>query len=248
MDLDGDGIPDLISGSWPGEIFFFKGKGKGDFEAPVKIKDKKGKSINIGGGRRDSGDMILVAGDATFETTDKGTVIVYEGERIAVPKDKEGKAFVGLKRGDVYKLRLHNADRIEAATSVTIDGVDAFEFYEPQKSRPTSFLIPPGGVREVKGWPRGTGSHNEFLVGSYSQSAAAKHLRSNAKLGTITVCFFPCWTGKTPPSEYGDARSTNENAERASPNSRARASGSRPDATGRRSVREPISRSMSRSR
>ena len=89
MDLDGDGIPDLISGSWPGEIFFFKGKGKGRFEAPVKLKDKNGKTINIGGGRRDTGDMILVAGDADFEKTDKGTVIVYEGERIEVPEGKE---------------------------------------------------------------------------------------------------------------------------------------------------------------
>ncbi|HEY1378891.1 MAG TPA: VCBS repeat-containing protein, partial [Gemmataceae bacterium] len=89
MDLDGDGIPDLISGSWPGEIFFFKGKGKGRFEAPVKLKDKNGKTINIGGGRQEGGDMILVAGDAQYENTAKGTVIVYEGERIEVPEGKE---------------------------------------------------------------------------------------------------------------------------------------------------------------
>ena len=89
MDLDGDGIPDLISGSWPGEIFFFKGKGKGRFEAPVKLKDRNGKTINIGGGRRDTDDEILITGDAEFENTDKGTVIVYEGERIEVPEGKE---------------------------------------------------------------------------------------------------------------------------------------------------------------
>ena len=90
MDLDGDGIPDLISGSWPGEIFFFRGKGKGQFEAPIKLKDKFGKTINVGGGlRKDSGDMILVAGDAKFEETDKGQVIIYEGERIPVPADKQ---------------------------------------------------------------------------------------------------------------------------------------------------------------
>jgi hypothetical protein len=89
VDLDGDGIPDLLSGSWPGEIFFFKGKGKGQFEAPVKLKGKNGKSINIGGGRKDTGDMILIAGDADYETTDKGTVIVYEGERIEVPEGKD---------------------------------------------------------------------------------------------------------------------------------------------------------------
>jgi hypothetical protein len=90
VDLDGDGIPDLISGSWPGEIFFFRGKGKGQFEAPVKLKDKHGKTINIGGGVRDSGDWLLVAGDAQFEQTAKGTVILYEGKRIEVPPNKQG--------------------------------------------------------------------------------------------------------------------------------------------------------------
>ena len=90
MDLDGDGQLDLISGSWPGEIYFFRGQGKGEFEAPVKLKDKNGKTINVGGGlRKDSGDMILVAGDARYEKTDKGTVIIYEGERIEVPPDKQ---------------------------------------------------------------------------------------------------------------------------------------------------------------
>jgi hypothetical protein len=89
-DLDGDGTPDLISGSWPGEIFFFKGKGKGDFAPPVKLKDRSGKTINVGGGiQKGSGDMILVAGDATFETKDKKTFILYEGERIEVPEGKQ---------------------------------------------------------------------------------------------------------------------------------------------------------------
>jgi hypothetical protein len=90
VDLDGDGIIDLISGSWPGEIFFFRGKGKGEFAAPVKLKDKHGKTINVGGGlRKDSGDMILIAGDATFETDKGKTVLIYEGQRIEVPEGKQ---------------------------------------------------------------------------------------------------------------------------------------------------------------
>jgi hypothetical protein len=90
VDLDGDGRLDLVSGSWPGEIFFFRGKGKGEFDPPVKLKDKNGKTINVGGGicRDSGGNIVSVAGDATWEETDKGTVILYEGQRIDVPADR----------------------------------------------------------------------------------------------------------------------------------------------------------------
>jgi hypothetical protein len=77
VDLDGDGQLDLISGSWPGEIFFFRGKGSGQFEAPIKLKDKNGKAINIGGGiREDSSDTLLIAGDATVEKSGEGIFVL----------------------------------------------------------------------------------------------------------------------------------------------------------------------------
>jgi hypothetical protein len=47
VDLDGDGIPDILSGSWPGHLYFFKGKGKGQFEKGEKIKDRNGKEIKL---------------------------------------------------------------------------------------------------------------------------------------------------------------------------------------------------------
>ncbi len=91
MDLDGDGHIDLISGSWPGEIFFFQGGPRHTFAPPVKLKDKSGKTINIGGGRFDSGDTLLILGDATFEKNASGkTVIRYEGEVVEVPEGKQG--------------------------------------------------------------------------------------------------------------------------------------------------------------
>jgi hypothetical protein len=47
VDFDGDGIGDILSGSYPGEIYFFKGQGKGAFAAPVKLQ-RNGKDINLG--------------------------------------------------------------------------------------------------------------------------------------------------------------------------------------------------------
>jgi hypothetical protein len=48
VDFDGDGIPDILSGSWPGELYFFRGQGKGKFAAPEELKDKDGQIIKTG--------------------------------------------------------------------------------------------------------------------------------------------------------------------------------------------------------
>jgi hypothetical protein len=46
VDFDGDGILDLVSGSYdPGELYLFRGLGKGQFAAREVIRDKSGKPI-----------------------------------------------------------------------------------------------------------------------------------------------------------------------------------------------------------
>jgi hypothetical protein len=46
VDFDADGIDDLISGSYdPGEIYLFRGEGKGKFKARETITDKSGKPV-----------------------------------------------------------------------------------------------------------------------------------------------------------------------------------------------------------
>ncbi|MGF1580331.1 MAG: FG-GAP-like repeat-containing protein [Gemmataceae bacterium] len=48
MDFDADGNQDIISGSWPGELYLFRGLGQGQFAKATKINDKSGKPIKLG--------------------------------------------------------------------------------------------------------------------------------------------------------------------------------------------------------
>lgn len=48
MDFDSDGTPDILSGSWPGELYLFRGLGKGRFAAGQVIRDRVGKAIKAG--------------------------------------------------------------------------------------------------------------------------------------------------------------------------------------------------------
>ncbi len=46
MDYDGDGIDDMISGSYdPGEIYLFRGLGKGEYAARKTLVDREGRSV-----------------------------------------------------------------------------------------------------------------------------------------------------------------------------------------------------------
>jgi hypothetical protein len=48
VDLDGDGLTDLISGSWPGEIYWFRRQKDGTFAAAKTLRDKDDEAINPG--------------------------------------------------------------------------------------------------------------------------------------------------------------------------------------------------------
>ena len=48
MDFDGDGANDLISGCYPGEIYFFKGMGGGKFAPAEPVKGADGKPLKPG--------------------------------------------------------------------------------------------------------------------------------------------------------------------------------------------------------
>jgi hypothetical protein len=47
VDLDGDGQRDVLSGSWPGEIYWFRGKAEGGFATSDTLK-RHGTNLNVG--------------------------------------------------------------------------------------------------------------------------------------------------------------------------------------------------------
>jgi hypothetical protein len=47
-DLDGNGTRDLLSGSWPGELYWFKRKANASFATPEKLAERFGRNLNVG--------------------------------------------------------------------------------------------------------------------------------------------------------------------------------------------------------
>jgi hypothetical protein len=86
VDLDGDGCSDVISGSWPGDIYFFKRKSDGIFATAQKLVDKQGTPINVGSASAafavdwdGNGTMDLIVGNIL-------------GEVYFIPNEGKGKA------------------------------------------------------------------------------------------------------------------------------------------------------------
>jgi FG-GAP-like repeat len=84
VDLDGDGRKDIISGSWPGEIYFFRRRADGTFAAGKILKDRRGKAINVG--HASSPFAVDWNGDGTLDLL-VGTVA---GEVYFIPNEGRG--------------------------------------------------------------------------------------------------------------------------------------------------------------
>lgn len=89
MDFDGDGCKDIISGSWPGEIFLFRGTPSGDFLAPEIVKGKDGMPLNIGGGIRETATEIMITGNAKFSKEGDENVVEYQGKKYKSTPEKQ---------------------------------------------------------------------------------------------------------------------------------------------------------------
>jgi len=92
VDLDQDGRSDLISGSWPGELYFFRRQADGTFAAPEQLKDAGGKTINMGSAS--TAFAIDFTGDGTLDLL-VGNLV---GEVHLLPGQRAGRLAFGPSR------------------------------------------------------------------------------------------------------------------------------------------------------
>lgn len=129
--------------------------------------------------------------------------MLVEGQ-VRKPVVRGGQAYVELKRGEQYAVRLTNQSDRPGAVTLTIDGLSMFAFSEHKDY--SYVILPPKQSAEIKGWHRTNDESDAFEVTSYSKSAASKLLPESPKLGCITVTFAGCWPKNTRPPE--DERSS----------------------------------------
>jgi hypothetical protein len=133
-----------------------------------------------------------------------GVEIVVDGQPRPVQL-KDGLPFVDIKRGEIYEIRVYNDSPLEAACSLTIDGMSVFSFSEireasgPKQGQPryTQYVLQPGASPVISGWHRTNERVDSFLVTEYAKSAAGM-LKTTAGCGTITANFAAAWEDGAP--------------------------------------------------
>ncbi len=120
--------------------------------------------------------------------------------RAATPDD-DGFAFLKIKRGETYEVRLINDSPHDAAVTLTVDGLSVFAFSTNKGY--THWIVPAKSSLTVPGWHGTNLVSDSFQVGEYSKSAAAEKLPSSASVGTITAGFAAAWIKGSPPVDEG---------------------------------------------
>jgi hypothetical protein len=96
-DLNGDGHRDVISGSYPGELYIFAGDGEGKFKKGEKIKGADGKDLKLG----------------------RATVVFVvdwdgDGDLDILSGDIEGKVHLARNVGDAKAYKFGKAEQLKA--------------------------------------------------------------------------------------------------------------------------------------
>jgi hypothetical protein len=117
---------------------------------------------------------------------------------------RNGQAFVDIREGEAYEVRISNRSKQDVAVTLTIDGLDQFTFSEVRDEdgnpRYKQMIVekPRPGQREtrctIRGWHhrnKGDDAFFAFVVTEFGKGEASKLLKSPARVGTIVVTFAP---------------------------------------------------------
>lgn len=135
--------------------------------------------------------------------------------KVQSPTDQKGLAFVPIKRGEVYAVRMYNLSEYEVAVDLRIDGLSMYYFSEKRdKNNLPAYkyvIVGPNKSVEIRGWFVSLNDSDEFVVVPVKDSVIAKVTGGNpAEIGTITALFHRAWDRKqgrpndepANPSEY----------------------------------------------
>jgi hypothetical protein len=132
----------------------------------------------------------------------------YVPRAATIDQKQDGLAFLTIRRGEVYAVKVNNDSKFDAAVTLTIDGLSMYSFSE-NKNYEVVF-IPAGQAGIIPGWHRTNDVSDSFQVAEYAKSAVATLLPSSKDFGTITVSFKAAWPkdAQPPADEPDPARNT----------------------------------------
>jgi hypothetical protein len=164
VDFDGDGRLDILSGSWPGELYLFRHKADGTFAAGEQLKDKDGKAIKLG-----SASVVFAA-----DWLGRGRLDLLVG-------DIEGHVFLVPNEGDAKKPAYGAAKKLQAdGHEIKVPGGDAGPVVADWDGDGLPDLIVGCGDGSVV-WYRNTGTRTEPKLAAARTLVAAPPKRDSGK-------------------------------------------------------------------
>jgi hypothetical protein len=145
-------------------------------------------------------------------------VLVKDGDNYVsrTPESVGGRAFIRLKRDEVYAVRLVNKSNYDCWATLTIDGINVFAFSEVKDAtgdpKSSHLIMQKSSSALLKGWYLTNKDVASFVVTDLPKSAGGA-LKSSSSVGTITASFgVAVAKGKPLPSDEPKTRAIDPNA------------------------------------
>lgn len=160
-----------------------------------------------------SGSTVSAAADGRF-----GVEFLKRGHQGYTLRPKvtvldSGHAFVDLRRGDEFAVRIINNANFDVGAKVLLDGLNSFSFSRVASYRDIGMYLIPANfdrpVPPITGWHLDNSNVYRFNVTDLPSGAAAEMRQQfSNQIGVISVLFFPVWkAGERPPAaEIGEAQ------------------------------------------